>query len=297
MVSNNVIWGPDNTCSQSPPPDYIMSDVKIYEFDTHWTCTNRWAGPDTMIDIRYGRHATRMPVPYSDMAPVTTTSSAQACSDVLAKVGAWPRDSMNTVTVNDVKNKTHTANINSLPVISSGPAAPADADNDGIPDFWETAMGLNPNDPADATKDFDGTGYTNIEKYVNDLALARMCEDYYYSVYPIPSSWPDYNPACCKQRPSAAEKSINRAVGYALSVGPNPFAAGVMHISLSNSGPISGKIRICNTVGQAVLDMPAAHKAVWNGNSGGGRVPVGVYMIRWVDGSRVFAQKKITVLK
>ena len=39
-----------------------------------------------------------------------------------------------------------------------------------MPDAWERQFGLNPAEPADARGDFDGTGYTNIEKYVNSLA-------------------------------------------------------------------------------------------------------------------------------
>ena len=45
----------------------------------------------------------------------------------------------------------------------------ADADGDGLPDDWETAHGLNPKDPSDATKDLNGDGYTNLEKYLNSL--------------------------------------------------------------------------------------------------------------------------------
>jgi pectate lyase len=44
-----------------------------------------------------------------------------------------------------------------------------DSDGDGIPDEWEKKYGLNPNDPADAAKDCNGDGYTNIEKYINGL--------------------------------------------------------------------------------------------------------------------------------
>ena len=46
---------------------------------------------------------------------------------------------------------------------------PVDSDHDGIPDDWEKAHGLNPNDPADANKDLNGDGYTNLEKYLNSL--------------------------------------------------------------------------------------------------------------------------------
>ena len=44
-----------------------------------------------------------------------------------------------------------------------------DTDGDGMPDEWETENGLNPNDPSDAVKDCTGDGYTNIEKYINDI--------------------------------------------------------------------------------------------------------------------------------
>lgn len=44
----------------------------------------------------------------------------------------------------------------------------ADSDNDGIPDDWETANGLNPNDKSDAMK-IAANGYANIENYVNGI--------------------------------------------------------------------------------------------------------------------------------
>lgn len=44
-----------------------------------------------------------------------------------------------------------------------------DSDHDGLPDDWETAHGLNPNDASDAVKDSNGDGYTNIEDFINGL--------------------------------------------------------------------------------------------------------------------------------
>lgn len=48
-------------------------------------------------------------------------------------------------------------------------AAPADSDRDGIPDAWETANGLNKNDPADGCQLTLHPFYTNLEMYLNDL--------------------------------------------------------------------------------------------------------------------------------
>jgi hypothetical protein len=40
-----------------------------------------------------------------------------------------------------------------------------DSDHDGLPDSWELAHGLDPNDPADAMQDADLDGVTNLQEY------------------------------------------------------------------------------------------------------------------------------------
>jgi hypothetical protein len=42
-----------------------------------------------------------------------------------------------------------------------------DTDGDGLPDDWEIKYGLDPKNPADATTDLNGDGYTNIEEFIN----------------------------------------------------------------------------------------------------------------------------------
>ena len=47
-----------------------------------------------------------------------------------------------------------------------------DSDNDGMPDYWENANGLNPNDASDANRydiDKEKGWYTNVEVYLNSL--------------------------------------------------------------------------------------------------------------------------------
>lgn len=62
---------------------------------------------------------------------------------------------------------THPQQVGGLPEYSGTPVL--DSDGDGMPDAWEKACGLNPNDPSDAVKDCNGDGYTNIEKYINGI--------------------------------------------------------------------------------------------------------------------------------
>lgn len=51
--------------------------------------------------------------------------------------------------------------------LASGTRA-KDTDNDGMPDAWEDAKGLNKNDPTDATRK-SASGYLHIELYLNGL--------------------------------------------------------------------------------------------------------------------------------
>ena len=53
--------------------------------------------------------------------------------------------------------------------------APVDTDEDGMPDDWENAQGLNPNDPADAQLTTVDGLYPNVEVYINSL-VAEITE-------------------------------------------------------------------------------------------------------------------------
>ncbi len=52
-------------------------------------------------------------------------------------------------------------------IFSQAPPPNPDIDGDNLPDSWETAHGLNPNNPFDAALDPDNDGYTNLEEYQN----------------------------------------------------------------------------------------------------------------------------------
>jgi len=95
---------------------------------------------------------------------------------VLEEAGATIpiRDEIDKRIISEVKNRTgkiidSPIEVGGYPIYKSG-ISPLDTDNDGIPDDWENAHGLNPQDPTDGNKDRDKDGYTNIEEYLNELA-------------------------------------------------------------------------------------------------------------------------------
>ena len=121
---------------------------------------------------------------------VTTHSAAEAYEKVLAYVGAsLYRDEIDARYIEEAKTGTATykgsitkspgiidkvSDVNGYTEANFGTGSrPAgfDTDGDGIPDEWEKANGLNPNDASDAlTYSLDAKGYyTNIEVYANSL--------------------------------------------------------------------------------------------------------------------------------
>jgi len=112
------------------------------------------------------------PIP---VEPVTTDDANIAYAIVLADAGVtFPvRDTADTNVINNVIY--HTGRIiddedevGGWPVLASGTPL-VDSDHDGMPDEWELAVCLNPNDSNDRNDDRDGDGYTNIEEYINWL--------------------------------------------------------------------------------------------------------------------------------
>lgn len=127
------------------------------------------------------------PAPTGD---VTTHSAAEAFSKVLAYSGAsLYRDEIDARYMEEAKTGTakykgsitnspgiidKVSDVNGYTEASFGKGtrpADFDTDKDGIPDAWETANGLDPNDATDAlTYSLDSKGYyTNLEVYANSL--------------------------------------------------------------------------------------------------------------------------------
>ena len=110
-----------------------------------------------------------------DAASVATQPARDAFAAVLNGVGATlpKRDTVDARIVADIRNGggriiDSQREVGGWPEYASIPA-PEDKDGDGMPDAWETAHGLNPDDPQDGNADANGDGFTNLEDYLNSL--------------------------------------------------------------------------------------------------------------------------------
>ncbi len=115
----------------------------------------------------------REPLAIPAEAAVTTDRAEEAYRKVLATAGAiLPcRDAVDARLLKEVEGGTgeiinSPTEVGGYPELKSTPP-PADSDDDGMPDAWETQHRLNPKDPSDGGRDGDGDGYTNLEESLN----------------------------------------------------------------------------------------------------------------------------------
>jgi len=122
-----------------------------------------------------------VPTPFPS-EPVTTHPVKDASEQVLRHAGAsLRRDTLDARIILDVRKRrgriidvqgghphgtTYEVSRSAWPTLSAD-APLADADADGMPDAWERAHGLDPQDPSDASRTGLHAFYTNIEVYLN----------------------------------------------------------------------------------------------------------------------------------
>lgn len=143
---------------------------------------------------------------------ITTHTAQVAYEKVLANVGAsLYRDAVDTRHVEEAKNGTATykgsvsgaqgqldkvSDQGTYELESTSRPEGFDTDGDGIPDEWETANGLNPNDKSDGNaKTIDTTKgwYTNLEVYLNSLVESIMKAGMADGESNYTEYWPVYN--------------------------------------------------------------------------------------------------------
>lgn len=157
-----------------------------------------------------------VPIKMNAPAPtgeVTTHTAAKAYDKVLNYAGAsLERDNVDERYATEAKNGTATytgsvtktagridlvSDVNGYTENNFGTGSRAsgfDTDYDGIPDNWETANGLNPNDSKDGkTYTLDSKGwYTNLEVYLSSLVEDIMKEENDGATNSVDEYYPDY---------------------------------------------------------------------------------------------------------
>jgi pectate lyase len=169
-------------------------------------------------------------------APDITMQTAEVAHNyVLAAAGAISprRDPVDVRVINQIQTRTYTfaglkngtlypgipdsmAMVGGWPTLNAT-AAPVDTDHDGMPDSWETAKGLNPNNAADRNSYTLDASYTNLEVYLNSL-----CPDPYA---------PTPNPAIFANAPYAVSTT-----SIAMSAAPASDPYGVEYYFTCTSG-------------------------------------------------------------
>ena len=170
---------------------------------------------------------------------VTTHSATEAFSKVLAYGGAsLYRDEIDARYMEEAKTGTaqykgsitqspgiidKVSDVNGYTESTFGTASrPADfdTDKDGIPDAWELANGLNPNDDSDAlTYSLDGKGYyTNLEIYANSLVEDIMKQGNADAENKVDEYYPEWkNPTGISQVITSCPGGIAKVTYYSLN--------------------------------------------------------------------------------
>ena len=170
--------GPDKTLPREWGKAYVAGNV--VEGNDAVTKDN-WAGgvqtdgdEDSKVVLAKVKLDKAPPMPKHELQTAT-----ESYASVLDHAGATrpKRDAVDARVIASVRKGTATEGtkdgiitdikqVGGYPVYKGEPVK--DGDGDGIPDWWETKYGLNPNDASDAMKD-TGDGYTNVEKYINSI--------------------------------------------------------------------------------------------------------------------------------
>ncbi|MDP4276778.1 MAG: hypothetical protein Q8914_04000 [Bacteroidota bacterium] len=142
-----------DTMKLSVPIDYIYTTThsaqKAYENVLKYagaSCSRDWVDTLMVYDTRYGK-ASHTGAGSGDVYGIIDSQDDNKPAGADSTWNAWPT-------------------LNSQP-------APADKDQDGMPDVWETANGLNPADASDRNK-LDTAGFTMLEVYMNSLVSNIM---------------------------------------------------------------------------------------------------------------------------
>jgi pectate lyase len=188
IIGNYFIKGPSSNnrfAGQFYASDHVYQSGNLADLDADGTLNGKPVAEADFhrADDKSYTLPTFMPAPaMHPPVSVTVDPAETAYRKIVAGAGcSLRRDPVDQRLINELtslgkKGKTlpHTddkgeALAGGIAPIQGGPL-PVSSVGDGIPDAWKIAHGLDPKEPNVAKGDFNHDGYTNLEKYLNDLA-------------------------------------------------------------------------------------------------------------------------------
>jgi len=179
VIGNYFIKGPSSGkvfAGEFKPTDHIFQQGNYAALNMDGTLDGRLVLPE---DFGGGGNAPTLVATATVKPPVDVKldSAEAAYHKVAAGAGcSLQRDSVDTVLIGDLtslgkngKTISDPAQMGGFGEIKGGPAK-IKAGGDGIPDEWKKAHGIDPMDANGANGDYNHDGYTNVEKFVNELA-------------------------------------------------------------------------------------------------------------------------------
>ncbi|MFY9310583.1 MAG: T9SS type A sorting domain-containing protein [Bacteroidia bacterium] len=278
-IAANNIYASGNKMNLYP----LYSDYQLFyccnDFDQAGNNPNLDGGIATHMNARH---------PFPAIAYTATDS---ILNYMYKNVGAFPRDSMDRRLTKPflsgipdaapVDSADHFNDAFIIPLTS--PAAPMDTDNDGMPDYWETAHGLNINSPdhngTSLSMSITGqTGYTNLECYLNCLSDALVNGS---------------SSAQCGIVSGVEEKATNLQNELMQNI-PNPFKANTL-INFSLQNRESVRLEITDVLGRTISvlvdeKLPAGNHSVSFEAKG---IKAGVYQYRLTTSNQVITRQMI----
>jgi len=177
LVGNYFIPGPETNGGtlDSPTASYhLYAAGNYYDSDKDGLLGGRLLGQGDYGSVTWQAAA-------SDRFPhVTERTAREAYDHIVARAGASLfRDEVDKYVIAEltslgkkgatISDEAALGLANTVGAIPSGSAL-LDSDRDGMPDSWENARALSPQDPEDRNGDRDGDRFTNLEEYLNGLA-------------------------------------------------------------------------------------------------------------------------------
>ncbi len=190
IINNYFIGGPNTSSSVATPFNRGNANFSLYGSGNYFDNNRNGILDGTLVPADLTGYPVEdassiLTIPYDYPMKSSSLSAQDAYNKIVANVGAsYPRrDQVDNLMISDLISKGITATYmydrssfakqfgftNNGAGHVYGAPAPLDTDNDGMPDAWEDANGLNKNSADALAVSTTNAPYLNIEVYINDL--------------------------------------------------------------------------------------------------------------------------------